>query len=180
MKYSAIIATAIFTLGTIAASHADTIYFGGSNFSSSNLNKELLTTGQFYEQKVPSINSETLTSLNLDLTFLNTLTGKDTMKVGVEVSNSSGTPGPQVGTFTVTAGQTAENLTVNFSPLLFKSMDVRLVALNSTPFGSGEYIKLNADGKSSYATYQSVPEPSTLGLMGLGAAGLLFFRARRS
>jgi len=49
----------------------------------------------------------------------------------------------------------------------------------SAPLGGGPTITPNATGWNSFSLIEPVPEPTTLALAGLGAAGLLLFRRRK-
>jgi len=51
--------------------------------------------------------------------------------------------------------------------------------LASAPLGGGPTLTPNASGWNSFSLIQNVPEPTTLALAGLGAAGLLLFRRRK-
>lgn len=161
--------------GATHPSHAaETYAFGGIDFTWVNPGSPtpnfIWHTGDSWSQTF-STGIGSLGELGLSLSF-NSNVLQLPLNMEVDVNSIA------IGTFTINPGDSGFTATFDAGGIAGTSFAVQLVALNTIPTGSGS-VSLRANSVASTVTFAEVPEPLSLGILGMGLMGLAVARSRR-
>jgi hypothetical protein len=172
---------AAITLGCFAfqASASTIVFFGPPDFvwfhqGTNATPNHIWLAGDYWAQDFTIAGLSEVDQLTVDLAY------NDDTLTGPSLDLNAMLDGTVVGSFAVPPGvHGLRSYTFYFSPIAGPNYDIELIATNSIPLGEGS-VSIADNNRTSAAVFTGVPEPGTIGLLGLGTAVLLLLRRRRA